>query len=1032
MERQQLENLRALYRSRLQSAEQQQAQLGMNTPPHTILYIEELRGQVADIERQLDQRQRDDEAQVLAAGPAHNEALEQLREQRDTAQRSLHFLEQQRAYFGPAAPLNVLNDIQETRAQLAQLDAQIKEIAGDIGVPNVKAVEEITHLQALRAIQQRRLSILEEQRAMLGRSVQTEIAIEISVLTQELEATEQRLREYGASLEAPYIPDEVTVPLSIEELNLLEQLRQEHQRRLQFLEAQQAMYDIYTPPHIIMEIEDARVAIARIDGQLGVYQKEKTHASAVSQSSDNSDGDVQPPILGAEEREQLEQLREAHQRRLQTLEYQRARRGNDTPSELAKEIEDIRSAIGALDKRLGYAELHTTNNEIPLDANAQTRLESLRDAHLDRLQQLERRSATQGSDVHPDVPLEIESIRENIRAIDQQLNAPNEDKVIPQSTEIPASAVPTRPQLEQQRAEILRRLQQLEQRSHLSPEPTPQSATEAAELRGQLSDIEEQLAELIIAETPTEDEFEAPRQTTDEAFEIVIIHIAQQGNGYSISFVSNTGILRATLAPSEAQLEELAALARRRLDEIVSTQVDGQFVYQSSQATIAPEIYGKSLRALAEAGSFMYQQLFFRTDSSRNSHALGNRLRELSQRTRLRITIISERVFLPWTLLYDRETIEPGNIDTEGFWGFRHVIECQLPSTSANLPPTPGGQGALISTDGTLQLAFVGDNGLDSQVAQRVVDQQRATMSALPNVGLQDYSSASDFNRLLNNDTIVADVIYIYVLMLGNSDTNADDMRICLGDEQITLTELRARLPATPLPGRPFIFMNAQRLLSADPTQTDSFVPYFLQRGARAVLGGEASLPVFFAAQFGLEFVSRFVAGEESAGNLLLALRRAYLTQRRNVLGLLYTLYGHAGTRVEWDEPEAEQEIPGYARKAQRPATKGALGSAVARPVSVIEQLREQLDDLLTELKAIGDLPRDDATLLQAHLETAIYNARQNVPNRQRILDTLSAMGKITQALRARYESARILDQQIGGAQRLAEDLTIPPLSSFA
>lgn len=911
MERQQLENLRALYRSRLQSAEQQQAQLGMNTPPHTVLYIEELRGQVADIELQLDQRQRDDEAQVLAAGPAHNEALEQLREQHDTTQRTLHLLEQQRAYFGPAAPLNVLSGIQEARAQLAQLDAQIRELSGNIDATAVDPAEEIAYLQALRAIQVRRLRILQEQRAMLGSMVPTEIAIEISELTQELEATEQQLREYGAPLEAPSSPDEGPAPGTAEERAQLEELRDAHLRRLQILQEQQVRYDIHTPPHIIMEIEDARAAIARIDKQLSFDQ---SNARIAQQ---DSSADARMEELLANISSEMSQLNAA-----------------EVPAFLlAKAFEMILSDTGTVhgydphtrelvllaERGVGSQMPHRQSLNEGITGLAAKERQSIR---LDNVMQSEeyiRVVPTTTSELA--VPLldgdELRGVINLESASEAQYSEADARFVqalaalaaralrTTEPAEIQQSAVPegtpTRPQLEQQRADIQRRLQKLEQRSHRTPEPTPQSATETAELRRQLSEIEEQLAELIIAETLNEDEFEAPTQTADEAFEIVIIHIARQGSGYSISLVGDAGIAQAALVPSEAQLEELAGLARRRLDEVVNTQVGGQFVYQSERTSIEPEVYAQSLRTLAEAGSFLYHQLFFGPGSGEDSHALGNQLRELSQRARLRITIISERVFLPWALLYDGPPSPSEAVNPENFWGFRHVIECQLPSTSANLPAIASG--ALITPDSTLELAFVGDNGLDNQLAQPVVEQQRASLSALPNVRLQDYSNVSDLYRLLSDSSMATDVIYIYALMLGNSDADADDTRICLGDEQIMLTELRARLSIEPLTGRPFVFMNAQRLLSADPTQTDSFVPYFLQRGARAVLGGEASLPVFFAAQFGMEFVSRFVAGEESAGNLLLALRRAYLTQRRNVLGLLYALYGHADARVKRSAP---------------------------------------------------------------------------------------------------------------------------------
>lgn len=995
--------------------------------------------------------------QAIPVPSTNNEELAELRRQMEEAQRRLNVLEQQRAYTGSHAPFSILNSIQEARAQLAKLNAQIKELSGEFDTPAIHPVEEIAHLQALRMIQSRRLDILQEQRAGRGVFVSPDILNEISVLTQELETTEQQLREYGAPLEASPTLDEFSVPLRAEERAQLEELRETYQRRLQVLESQQVSHGILTAPHIIMDAQDARAAIAKIDKQLSDDQESEFKTADLDQPSTadpNQPSSERAEDAGYEEKagEWSSQVIALH-KLLATLQLKQDN-GQLTLSEQI-DLQDTQMKLDA--KR---AELLATRQErlaqlerrvmqpgrasdsalvadlAEIRATVVEETLTLRRHELEKQQALFRIQPSESG--RAQVQQKIDALQIEIADLVRRRDQTTQATSAVNDKQADSLVTPTRTQLEQQRADILRRLEQLEQRSHRTPEPTPQSEIEAAELRRQLDEIERQIAALP-AEAGAQQTAPDIEVSPDEApLTNISLHIARQGSGYSISLVSGTSIMQATLAPSEAQLEELAGLARRRLDEVVKTQVDGQLVYQSPQATIAPEVHAQSLRALAEAGSFMHQQLFFRPDSGRDSHVLGNRLRELSQRARLRITIISERLFLPWALLYDREIIEPGNIDAEGFWGFKHVIECQLPSTAPqqsavlSFEDVVGEASPIIVPGGQLELGFVGDNAVDAQFSQPIVVQQRASMSSLPRVHVQDYSSASDFYRLLSDGIAAADIVYMYCLMDRNSDTGTGDVRIRLGDQDISLRELRARLPVTPLPGRPFVFMNAERVLNADLTQIDSFVPYFLQRGARAVLGGEASLPAFFAAQFGVEFVSRFVAGEQSAGNLLLALRRAYLTQRNNLLGLIYTLYGHADTQVEWDEPEAEQEIPRPARKGERPATKRAPGSAAALPASILEQLREQLNDLLTELEASNDLPLRDAENLHAHLELAIQAAEQDVPNRQQILDKLSAMGKITRSLRSRYDSARILDQQISSAQRSAKDLTSTPPTSFA
>ena len=57
--------------------------------------------------------------------------------------------------------------------------------------------------------------------------------------------------------------------------------------------------------------------------------------------------------------------------------------------------------------------------------------------------------------------------------------------------------------------------------------------------------------------------------------------------------------------------------------------------------------------------------------------------------------------------------------------------------------------------------------------------------------------------------------------------------------------------------------------------------------------------PALFAAEFAQEFLKRFIAGGQTLGELLLDMRRSYLTQKNNVMGLLYALYSSGEVVVQ-------------------------------------------------------------------------------------------------------------------------------------
>jgi hypothetical protein len=65
------------------------------------------------------------------------------------------------------------------------------------------------------------------------------------------------------------------------------------------------------------------------------------------------------------------------------------------------------------------------------------------------------------------------------------------------------------------------------------------------------------------------------------------------------------------------------------------------------------------------------------------------------------------------------------------------------------------------------------------------------------------------------------------------------------------------------------------------------------------MIGTEVETPALFAAEFAKDFIRRFAAGGQPLGELLLDMRREYLEQKNNVMGLVYALYSSGDVVVE-------------------------------------------------------------------------------------------------------------------------------------
>ena len=131
-------------------------------------------------------------------------------------------------------------------------------------------------------------------------------------------------------------------------------------------------------------------------------------------------------------------------------------------------------------------------------------------------------------------------------------------------------------------------------------------------------------------------------------------------------------------------------------------------------------------------------------------------------------------------------------------------------------------------------------------------------------------------------------------------DGNPDGATLQMGLQDIlTLADLNLDAPAmVQLESHPLVFINACESGDLSPLFYAGFVPYFMAKGARGVIGTECRTPALFAVRFAEAFFGRLLDGR-TVGDSVLGARRDFLEQHRNPLGLMYAVHCDADTRID-------------------------------------------------------------------------------------------------------------------------------------
>nr|WBO80045.1 CHAT domain-containing protein [Streptomyces sp. SBE_14.2] len=114
----------------------------------------------------------------------------------------------------------------------------------------------------------------------------------------------------------------------------------------------------------------------------------------------------------------------------------------------------------------------------------------------------------------------------------------------------------------------------------------------------------------------------------------------------------------------------------------------------------------------------------------------------------------------------------------------------------------------------------------------------------------------------------------------------------------------RRRRFGTESPFQPFVVLNACHAGIPEGGGDHTFLSgALIEAGARGVLGPQIEMPQAFAAEYALEFLTRYLGGAGTAGEIAHALARYFADELRNPLGLAYALHHGMDTRLERADP---------------------------------------------------------------------------------------------------------------------------------
>jgi hypothetical protein len=428
--------------------------------------------------------------------------------------------------------------------------------------------------------------------------------------------------------------------------------------------------------------------------------------------------------------------------------------------------------------------------------------------------------------------------------------------------------------------------------------------------------------------------------TSMRALSISISRPERGAPGYRLAFVAGS---RAT--PDQPALTGTTRVSADELDgfmaEFRDMLLESVFGLALEQVDLTAEECSGLLERLAALGRKIMTRLFDYSAGG-DLFEIGSMLQDaLPGRDIIQISLSegAEDFVLPWQVLPAAPSPEHDPpVNSPDLWGYRYVIEvrrCGDGRARGRRPPRGGGaprviygrfgfenekahrawlEGVILLLGARLVLPVV--EGADDLVeALRrwsggdllyVYAHGHAAAPATPlghrhrsntRMALERLQQRIDRNPVLAGQGLATRRELIQQLLKLTDGESDSYLRFEHSEAQLTylleqIAHSRVRLTEAPI-----VFLNTCESAQIWSSVSGSFVGFFLDRGARAVLGTETTVPIVLADAFGRAVLAGLFTGD-SVGEAVRQARCQLLETHRNPLGLCYCVYGAADARL--------------------------------------------------------------------------------------------------------------------------------------
>ncbi|WP_139141052.1 MULTISPECIES: CHAT domain-containing protein [Streptomyces] len=299
-----------------------------------------------------------------------------------------------------------------------------------------------------------------------------------------------------------------------------------------------------------------------------------------------------------------------------------------------------------------------------------------------------------------------------------------------------------------------------------------------------------------------------------------------------------------------------------------------------------------AIARLARSGESLLFNTLLRGDDVR-TEMFRTYLRSALSQEGLRVRFDSD-LHLPWPMLCiaQESTAPAATLDAlfSRFLGHRHQIEHTADAYTWVGPPCTAHEQPKVSLNHDARL---GRGTRADEVAKVLAEGTECTVRTTYEELVRDFEESA------------LDEQVMYFWCHGEFKDNKPEphvpvIRLTDGTE-IDGYELRTLLaPRRDTDFRPFVLLNACHAGVSGASVARAFLGRVLiENGAQGVLGPLISMPQAFAAEYALEFVTRYLRGNATAGGIAHELAQHFAARYRNPLGFAYGLQGGMDTRLE-------------------------------------------------------------------------------------------------------------------------------------